>query len=159
MRIGEVVVFGASNIGIENFVRAVCQNIHKRDNSFCIGNLPVNEQLSLFLYGVSLENDLQGISWDMFSSKVIGYIVLFDWEQDAEAEKIQEILNFFPEISDVPVILTGTVNGEGFPLPERLFEGGLPLTTNEKLFFCKLDDPKTCRKAMISLLDISLDRI
>jgi hypothetical protein len=159
MRIGEVVVFGTSNPEIEIFIRAICDQVAQKDDAFFFGDLSVNEQLTLYLYGVSIENEIRNMAWDLFSPKVLGYIVLFDWFKKQEIEKIQELLNHIKENGDTPLILAGTVNGDEYPVPETIFTGGIPLTLSEKLLFCRINEPETCRKAMISLLDIVLDHV
>lgn len=159
MRIGEVVVFGTSSQETENFIEAVCQNVVQKDKNICFGSLEVNDQLVLYLYGITIGNQLENIAWDMFSNKVLGYLVVFNWYQQESLAWVLHLLDFLTQLMRAPLVVAANVAEQGFPIPEMLIQNGITLNPQEKLVFCQKYDPQSCKKTMIMLLDIVIDNV
>jgi len=159
MRIGEVVVFGTSNIEIEQFIEAICQFIQQKDNKICYANLEINDQLILYLYGIQYQDQPETIAWDMLSNKVLGYIFIFNWYQPESLNQIMDLLDYVNEKCAAPIIFAANVANQPSPLPDNLFQDGISLNFNEKLLFCRAGDSATCKKALVALLDIIIDKL
>jgi hypothetical protein len=159
MRIGEVVVFGTSNQETENFIDAVCQNVVQKDKNICFGSLEINEQLVLYLYGMTIGNQLDKIAWEMFSNKVLGYLIIFNWHQPESLSWVLHLLDYLAHFVGGPLVVAADVTEPGFPMPLNLMLDGITLNPNEKLVFCQKNDPASCKKTMITLLDIVIDHV
>jgi len=158
MRIGEVVVLGTSGREVEQFIETICQKVEQKDQNICYGYLPINDQLVLYLYGFELATEVDAVAWDMLSGKTLGYVCLFNWYEPESLNKIIYLLDYLDQHHDVPLILAANVGEQDFPLPESLFSAGITLSLQEKLLFCRVDDAPGCKKALVSLLDIVLDK-
>lgn len=159
MRIGEVVVFGTSNQETENFIDAVCQNVVQKDKNICFGSLEINEQLVLYLYGMTIGNQLEKIAWEMFSNKVLGYLVIFNWQQPESLSWALHLLEYLGNFLPGPLVVAADVSETGFPAPINLVRDGITLNSNEKLMFFQKNDVAGCKKVMISLLDLVIDQV
>ncbi len=159
MRIGEVIVFGTSSLESENFIRAICEKVEKKDELLCFGHLMINEQLQLHLYGISQPGITDKIAWSLITPKVLGCILLFNWYQYNELKQILILLDHLNENIALPLIIAGNVVDKPYPVSEPLFQGGIALNSNEKLIFYRTDDFKSCRNALISLIDIVSDKV
>lgn len=159
MRIGEVVVFGASNHDTEKFIGSICERVQEKDNSICFGNLQVNEQLILYLYGIRIDNQIDHIAWDILFKKILGYVLIFDWYKPEALEQIIRLLDLVGEGPNAPLVLIGDVKAHPLPLPAPFFQDGISLNLNEKLVFGRTDNKVNCKKALITLLDIIIDKL
>lgn len=159
MRIGEVIVFGTSSIDSENFIRAICEKVEKNDELLCFGQLMINEQLQLHLYGISQITEPDKIAWNLITPKVLGCIIIFNWYQYNELKQILLLLDLLNEKIALPLVIAGNVVDKPYPVSEPLFQGGIALNSNERLIFYRTDDFKSCRNALISLIDIISDKV
>ncbi|MBN2088495.1 hypothetical protein JW964_02735 [candidate division KSB1 bacterium] len=159
MRIGEVIVFGTSLLESENFIRAICEKVEKKDDLLCFGRLTINEQLQLHLYGISQITELDKIAWNLITPKVLGCILIFNWYQYDELKQILILLDNLYEKVALPLIIAGNVKDKPYPVSEPLFQGGIALNSNEKLIFYRVDDLKSCQNALISLIDIVSEKV
>lgn len=159
MRIGEVVVLGTSTTLNEKFVSAVCENLEYQTPTLCYSQLEVNEQLTLHFYGVKAAVPVPNIAWDLLSPKILGYLLLFDWNAPESLQPVQMLVDFFETHFDGPVILAGNIGTHAWPLPERLFRAGITLNARERLLFYRSGEVTSCKKVLVTLLDLLIDKV
>ena len=88
MRIGEVLVISPPGSLNQSFINAVCQKLEHQDNDVNFGRLPINDELALHLYGLPMKQMDNPAAWDLISPKMLGYILLFDWNQSESARRL-----------------------------------------------------------------------
>jgi hypothetical protein len=161
MRIGEVAVLSPPGVANESFIKAVCSNSETVNKNLCFGHLRVNEQLALHLYGINVDGDYSAIAWDMLSTKILGYIVIFDWEDYNSLAKIHKILDFLSTKLSVPIIIVAQVSENSeIPLSEKFFlSAGISISQNHRFSFCQISDPERARKIVAVIIDILLKKL
>ncbi len=161
MRIGEVTVIGPPGETKEIFIRSVCQKLEKVNDNICFGRLDINNQLALHIYGISVEKDEISISWDLLSPKMLGYIFIFNWDEQHSLEKIKTVLDTFSNNFSAPIIVIANVDDESnIPLPEKYNEpGGISIDRNIKFIFCPITNSAYSRNAVATIIDILLENL
>jgi signal recognition particle receptor subunit beta len=159
MRIAEIAVIGAGRKERDAFIQAVCQRLELANDNVTFGRLPINDQLVLHLYGIATQPNGQALAWDLIARKMLGYIVLFSW-QDAEAfERLKPIVDYLSSRYDAPMVVTAHLAGIPLPVPPALCEEGIALTTEGKLTFCDIRNPASARKILALLIDSLLTKM
>lgn len=161
MRIAEVAVISPPGKLKEIFIKSVCQKLEETSDKICFGRLKINSQLILHLYGISIEKDESSISWDLLSPKLLGYIIIFQWDDFSSLEVIKNVLDFFSSSSSAPIIVVANVDDESnIPLPEKFYEpGGFSIDQNVRFTFCKISDPVYSKKVVANIIDILIEKL
>jgi len=159
MRIGEIAVVGPHAPAKRKFVRNVCDEIAAQTDDFIFGRLKVAEQLLLHLYGVSEFHCDPNLSWQLVSNKLLGYILLFDWQR---SESLGNIKNILDELTakQTPVIVVANIE-EGSPsrIPAVFLKKGLGLTSSCQLTFCDVGNRKCAKAPLVLLLDTIIEKM
>lgn len=161
MRIGEIAVISPPGEIKEIFIRSVCQKLQKANNKICFGRLKINDQLILHLYGISVDKEDSSIAWDLISPKILGYIVIFNWEDQSSLEEIKNILDFFSTNFSAPIIVVANVADESnIPVPNKFLESnGILIAQNTRFIFCQISNPIYSKKVVATVIDILLDNL
>jgi hypothetical protein len=161
MRIGELMVISPPGRLSEIFITTVCDQLEQKGDLACYGRMLVNDQLALHLYGVQLNGNIDSVSWDLISPKLLGYIILFDWNEFSSLKKLSTSLDIFSTQFNAPLIIAGCVdNNADIPMPSPFFEtSGIPIEKETRFSFCNISEPDSCKKVVATLIDILLEKL
>ena len=109
MRIGELLVVSPPGKLCEQFIASVCDVLEQKNDETCYGRMPVNDELAVHIYGVQLNGNIDAVSWDLISPKLLGYILLFDWDDADSLEKLSPTLDIFSAQFHAPLMIVGCV--------------------------------------------------
>lgn len=159
LRIGEVAIISFNSYDKEEFIRSICQEIEIKSDTICFGRFEVNDQLALYLYGISFEN--KSISWDLISRKTLGFIVIFDWEDKKVLEATKSIIDYFSGNFNAPIIIVANIKDQKDPpIPDKFFQpDGIPLSSNSRFIFSQVNDSKSARSVLILLVNMLIERL
>ncbi|MBN1154086.1 hypothetical protein JXB12_04115 [candidate division KSB1 bacterium] len=160
MRIGELIVFGSQGDYHHQFIKSVCNQTETIDDRLCIGRLPITNQLMLQFYGLNMMNEVR-YSIDLLSPKVLGYIFLFNWDDQDTLEPMKETMDKLSSMFKLPIIVAAMVkNYDELSISRRYFESeGFILDSLSRFTFCDINDTASARKVTASLINIILNRI
>lgn len=153
MRIGEIAIVGPGLESNRKFVKAVCDEVILETEQLIFGRLRINEQLVLHLYGLRLLSNQLNPSWDLLSKKLLGYVVLFNWNH---SESLAAVKPFVDELSDryrIPMVVAAAVQNTNDALPERLLNVEFDLAKNSQFTFCKLTEPASVKNVLAALVN------
>jgi len=161
VRIGEVAVISQDGYEKETFIRSICTKIDIKNETISFGRFEVNDQLSLHLYGISVQNGESTMSWDLISRKALGYIVIFDWDRPEMLEATNTVLDYFASNSDVPIIVVANLRTQKEPpIPKKFFhQNGIQLSVNARFTFGHVDDEQSAKKILKLLVNMLIDRL
>jgi len=161
MKIGEVAVISHISQNKDVFIKSICKKIDIKNNLVSFGRFDVNEQLALHLYGIQIDKQSNGLSWDLISRKMLGYIVIFDWENKNSLESIKHVMDHFSNNQSTQIVIVANVKDILHPpIPEKFFEpNGINLSSNFRFTFCQIDNPESTRKIMALLINMLLEKV
>ncbi len=161
MKIGEIAVVSYNSQQRDAFIKSICQKIDLKNDLVSFGRFDVNDQLALHLYGVSIDRQDTELSWDLISRKMLGYVVIFNWDDLISLESIKPILDNFAEMVRAPFVVVAHVEDlDNPPIPRIFFQDkGISLSPNFLFTFGQVDRPESARKIMSLLIDMLLDRV
>ena len=160
MKIGEIAVITPNSKTSENFIKSICKKIDIRNGVVSFGRFNANDQLGLHIYGISLDNKEKKLSWDLISRKMLGYIVIFDWEDQISLETIKPILDKLSDNLPTPVIVVANVkNINQAPIPPIFFfPDGTHISENFRFSFLQANRPESAKKLIVLLMDMLLQK-
>jgi signal recognition particle receptor subunit beta len=125
------------------------------------GHFEINDQLALYLYGISFDYEKNSISWDLISRKTLGFIIIFDWEDKQSFEATKAVVDYFSRNFNAPIIIVANIkNKQDPPIPDRFFQpDGIPLSSNSRFIFSQIDDPKSARSVMIVFVNMLIEKL
>ncbi len=159
MRIGEILVVGSTGVGIEDFLRKLSSLTEEFGKDVNFGLLPIDDQIVLHLYGVHWTRWAKSYPWELLVQKALGAFVLFDWEHPETVKEAEEILEFFQNRFDLPVVVASVLKSEAPGIRVQVYRGGLPLTKDSRFTFYSLDKPESLRQLVVDLININLEQM
>ncbi len=153
MRIGEIAIFSPGLETNRKFVEAVCDEVVLETESLVFGRVQINNQLVLHLYGLKLSDNQPNPSWDLVSKKLLGYVVLFNWNQNESLVAVKPFVDALTARYDIPLIVVATLQNGQHSIPEQIVNVDFGLAKQNQFTFCKLSDPASIKKVLISLID------
>jgi signal recognition particle receptor subunit beta len=159
MRIAEIAVIGAGHKERDVFIQSVCQKLELTNDNVTFGRLHINDQLVLHLYGIAAQPNGQAPAWDLIARKMLGYIVLFPWQNAEAFERLKPIVDYLSSRYDAPIVVAAHISGARQPVPPALSEEGIALTSEGKLTFCDVRNPASARKILVMLIDSLLAKM
>lgn len=159
MRIGEIAVLGPGHEEKQLFIRAVCGRLELTDKNITFGRFPINDQLVLHLYGVTLQSEPQAVAWDLLAKKCLGYIVLFPWQDVKSFDRLKPVLDMLAAKYEAAMIVAAQTPEPNRPVPPSLFENSIALTAEGKFMFCDVRRPAGARKVLLALIESLLEKI
>jgi hypothetical protein len=159
LRIGEVAIISYNPDENEAFIRSICKKIDIKDQRLSFGHFDVNDQLALYLYGISA--DQKSLSFDLISRKTLGFIIIFNWEDKKALEITKPIIDYFSRNYSAPIIIVANIKDKKDPpIPDRFFEfEGILLSPNSRFTFGQIDDPGSARNVMILLINMLIEKL
>jgi signal recognition particle receptor subunit beta len=159
MRIGEIAIVGPNNEEKRLFIQSVCDKVELATDNITFGRLLINDQLMLHLYGVAVQPSSQPVAWDLLARKMLGYIVLFPWNDSESFERVKPILDHLTSRYDAAMVVAAHVANGHQPVPREFYEGGIPLTAEGKFLFCDVRNPESVRKILLTLIDSLIEKM
>ena len=92
---------------------------------------------------------------------MLGYIVIFEWEDLISLESIKPILNNFAETIDAPfVVVANVADLDHPPIPKMFFQDkGVFLAPNFRFTFGQVNDPASSKRILSLLIDMLLEKV
>ncbi|OQX95573.1 hypothetical protein B6I21_04760 [candidate division KSB1 bacterium 4572_119] len=161
MKIGEVAVISQNGQQKDDFIRSICRKIDLKNERISFGKFDANDQLALHLYGLSIDDQDNDLSWDLISRKMLGYIVIFDWENQISLESIKPVVDNLSYNMRAPFIIIANIKeGKKPPIPSSFFKNkGIVLSTDFRFTFGQVNKPESARKSLRLLVDMLLERV
>ena len=161
MKIGEVAVLSQETQNRDDFIKSICNKIELKNESISFGRFEVNEQLALHLYGINLINNDKELSWDLISRKMLGYIIIFNWEEPIARDKIISVIDQFVINLQAPTVIIANIKDiNQAPIPKIFFQpDGITLSSNFRFTFGQADTSGITKRIMIMLIDMMLEKI
>ena len=158
MRIGEVAVISYDTHENEAFIRSICKKIDIKEQSLSFGDFDINDQLALYLYGISV--DQKSLSFDLISRKTLGFVIIFNWEDKKALEITKPVIDYFSRKYNAPIIIVANIKDKKDPpIPNKFFElEGIHLSPNSRFTFGQIDDPESARNVMILLINMLIEK-
>jgi hypothetical protein len=158
MRIGEIAVIGPDNDIRKRFIEAVCGKVDISNDQLTFGRMPIDEQITLHLYGISVEKSNSKMSWDLLARKMLGYVVLFSWENPQSFDLVKPTLDELTTRYDSTLVVAANVNNGGFSAHKTLIDEGIAITTDAKLVFCDVSKSESVRQVLLTLVNLLIDK-
>jgi len=161
LRIGEVAIISYKPHEKENFIRSICQKIDIKDETLSFGRFEVNDQLALFLYGISFDFTRNSISWELVSRKTLGFIIIFDWEDKKAFDATKPVVDYFANNFNAPILIVAAIkHKDNPPIPVSFFQpDGIPLSSNSRFMFSQIDDPESARSVLILFINMLIEKL
>jgi signal recognition particle receptor subunit beta len=158
MRIGEIAIVGPGLETKKKFIKAICEEIVIETENLIFGRLQINSQLVIHLYGLNWP-EKQLHAWDLVSQKLLGYIVLFNWNHADSYSSVRSIVDNLTARYTSPVIIAATLQNGQVPVSEEFLNAGFCLTQQSQFTFCKLSDPESARNVLIKLINSVIEHL
>jgi signal recognition particle receptor subunit beta len=158
-KIGEIIVVSPSNEDNRKFIQALCRRASTVNHAVTYGEMEINENLSLYFYGIGYKRSKYNFAWELVAKKVLGYVVLFNWYDDAHFPETKEVVDFLTLQIDAPIIIAGDVQDHPFPVGQRIFQPSITLSRQTKFMLCRLSERTSVKKIVLSLLDALIDQM
>ncbi len=156
-RIGEILVLGAHGADVEFFLRAFCTTVVVTDQDILLGQMTVSRTLSLYCYGINPSPPQKTIAWDLFAKKMLGYIVLCNWFDEASFSDCKKIIAFATRHFDAPFVVAADVGEQTLPYGETLRRPEIVLSAGSRFIFCRKHNVVHVRKVMLGLINLLLE--
>lgn len=161
LRIGEVAIISYNAKENEDFIKSICRKIDVKNENLSFGRFEVNDQLALHLYGITIEQGDESLSWDLISKKTIGYIIIFNWDDRRIFEATKPTIDLFVNNFETSVLIIGNIKDKiDPPIPKKFFQpDGIPLSPNSRFTFCQVNNSEDAKKAMVLFVNMLIEKI
>jgi len=125
------------------------------------GHFEVNDQLALYLYGISFDYTKSSISWELISRKTLGFIIIFDWDDKKAFDATKPLVDYFSKNFNGPIIIVADIkNIKDPPIPGNFFlPDGIPLSSNSRFIFSQIDNPESARSVLILFINMLIEKL
>ncbi len=159
MRIGEIAVVAPHPDDKKQFIQSCADSVNAVNEQITFGEYVISDELVLHLYGIVFpEAGESDLSWDLISSKILGYIVLFRWGDADSFRKIQRVTDYFTTQFETTVVVAAHTEKKRPVLPKEFAEG-IPIDRNGSFTFCDVSDPASTKKVLLTLVNQIIDTI
>lgn len=157
MRNAEILVVTTDLNLSRNVFRRICKEIIETNSKVIFGFLPIDDQFEIHLYAVEWDEQAVDYAWKSLAQKALGSLILFDWHNEKSMEKLQQILDYFGENFELPLMVASNLNGAHDKLPAKLYRGGLSITSAGRFSFYNAESPESMRELIVGLININLE--
>jgi hypothetical protein len=159
MRIAEIAVIAPEAEARKNFIAAICGRLEVTGEQLTVGRLAVNEQLVLHLYGLAAPAaTITPSAWDLLSRKLLGYIVLFSWQDQASFEQIKPGLEQITAAGETALVVAANVAEAELPALQALRDKSILVNAQGKLTFYQEAEAASMKKVLLTLVDLLIER-
>ncbi|MFQ5708621.1 MAG: hypothetical protein ACE5HO_14285 [bacterium] len=159
MRIGEIAILGSENEIKKRFIKTVCDEIKIQNDSLIFGKLAVNRQLLLHLYGLNISGHNLQLAWDLVSRKLLGYIVLFDWNNLESYTAAKSTIDFVTSHYDLPLVVAANLNQPSKNVSGPLLNANISVEKQTYFTFCRIAEPRSAKNVLLILVDSVIERL
>lgn len=159
MRNAEILVVATSMNIARDMLSNFCSEIKDDNQDIIFGFFPIDDQFQIQLYGLEWTEDSESYVWEQLCSKILGTIILFEWNNTKSLSQAKQILHHFESNFDFPIMAASILNGKYESLPSKLYRGGLSVTKKSRFSFFNPDVPESIRALLVGLININLESI
>jgi signal recognition particle receptor subunit beta len=123
------------------------------DEGTIFGRISMNQDLSLFLYGINDKNQIGDIHWHMFSRKVLGTIVLFKWGDQVSLAGTKKRIEYFTSEYNFPIVIAANSNGRNVKITDTVANYAIALTSKVKFIFYQNTDLTSMKNVLLTLIN------
>lgn len=158
MRIGEIAIVASGHEPKLEFIKAASDEIPIESIEFIFGRIMINNQLVVHLYGLNSQRD-DSVSLDVVSKKVLGYVILFNWDNEESLEQAKQIVDTLKVKKNVPVVIAANLNKNTIPIPQQLVNIDFNLSEFCDFTFYRTSDPASVKQVLVVLIDSVLEKL
>lgn len=159
MRIGEIAIIGPEFENKQVFIKTVCNKIEIQNDALIFSRLPINSQLVVHLYGLNLSENNLNMTLDLISKKLLGYIVLFNWNIPDSYSSVKSMVDFITTRYNIPMVIAANLVNEANPVPKELLNVGFSIADHGHFTFCRISEPKSTKRVLITLINTVIERL
>ena len=159
MRIGEIAVVGPHAPSRREFIRNACDEIVVQTDDLIFGRLTINNQLVVHLYGVNYTADKASPSWDLVSQKLLGYVVLFDFDRTDCYPQVQKLVDALAEVRDLPLVVAANLSQGSKNVSLEFLNIDINLAAHCDFTFCQAGNVNSVRETLVTLLDAVIEKV
>lgn len=152
MRIGEIAIVGPHAKEKRAFINSISKSVKNISENLTFGEYQINNQLVLHLYGISIENETDSVSWDLIAPKLLGYVAIFRWGDVESFRRIQTIVNQLMNQYNPYIVVVGHNESRLPKLPHPL-EQGISVEKNGVFTFCNVENEDSVKSVLLTLVD------
>jgi len=153
-KIGEILVIGSSNSSQSSFLYYTCPKVMKSDQDIMFGQLEIEQNLHLFLYGISSNGGQNNIAWDLIARKMLGYIIVFNWFDEKSYELAKKNVDFLSIRFDAPLIIAADIMDKSLPIKKTIINPFISLSNKDKFTFFNSASAGSVKSVLSSLIDV-----
>ncbi len=158
MRIAEIAVIAPRAEEGKKFIAAICSQLEVASEHLVVGRSIINDQLVLHLYGLAIPPESKNLSWDLLDRKLLGYIVLFSWNDEASLESIKRSLDQITARPEAVLVVAANVSAAEPPALQALGDKSLFVNQQGKFIFYKEDEAGSAKQVLLTLIDLLIER-
>lgn len=158
MRIGEIAIVGPDIHGREAFVRTASDEIPLQTEDMMFGRLQVNKQLMLHLYGIDYSEQMPP-AWDLISSKLLGYVVLFAWDKPETYPAVLQMIDTLTSRYRTPIVIAANLSDNPNIVPDQVYNASFNLSECGEFTFCQAADAGSTRQVLAVLIDAVIEKL
>ena len=158
MKIGEIAVVGPADINKKTFLSPVCSEVQIASQTMVFGRVPVGDNLLLHVYGIDVIKNPERYAWDLVTTRLSGFIVLYHWYVRRSFEAAQAIIDYLYDRYDIPFVIAANAGSRPIPVPSSFHTSGITLSGDCKFVFWRTNNMKTIRRVYTTLFDTLIDR-
>jgi signal recognition particle receptor subunit beta len=157
VKIGEILIVGSSQINTAAFMKLICTDTVIADEDIIFGQISVNHDLSLFLYGISTKNQIGDFHWHMISRKVLGAILLFNWGDQVSLTDTKKRIDYFTSEYNFPIVIAAQSDGYSKKISTTLSHDAISLASKAKFVFYDKSDLISVKNILTTLINIIIN--
>lgn len=159
MRIAEIAVIAPRAEARKKFITTICGRLEVEGEQLTVGRLTINDQLVLHLYGLPAPEAAQTPpAWDLLSRKLLGYVVLFAWQDEASFEHIKLCVEQITARAETALIVAAQAEAEQAPALEALRDKSVLVDQQGRFLFYQENDAHSVKQVLLALVDLLLER-
>lgn len=158
MRIAEIAVIAPQAEERKKFIATICSQIDVAGEHLAVGRMVINDQLVLHLYGLAIQPESSNLSWELLDRKLLGYIVLFSWNDKTSLESIKLSLDQISERSEAALVVAANVGAAEPAALQALRDKSLFVNQQGKFTFYKEDEAGSAKQVLLTLIDLLIER-
>lgn len=159
MRIGEIAVLSSEADSKKKFIESACEEVHVHDDALIFGKRKINDQLVVHLYGLGRAEQYLNAAWDLVSMKLLGYIIIFNWNDPISYASAKSTIDFLTKRYDMPLVIAANLGDHGEPVPINLINAGINIDEQNYFTFCRMFDPDSVKKVLLTLMNAVIERL
>jgi|GEM_PF-421551 len=159
MRIGEIAIVGPSQKAKIDFIKSACKEILVDSEELIYGRVQVNDQLVLHLYGLEGPDQETNPFWDLVSQKLLGYVILFDWDDPNGFPLVKETIDSITDRYRIPLVIAANIARLPSSIPTNFINTDLNLAEQSQFTFCNISEPRSVNNVLVTLIDSLIEKL